>query len=176
MRCIAPDGADAVLVVPSLGGRRPPPHPLHGVLARVPALPPVLDCLAAGSGAVDHRRAALDGVTCTRSLAGLRVLVADDTSTSGAHLPSAVAAAAAAGATVVGGLVVARFVRGGRASGEALLALARSRAWDPARCVRRTGRQGARHPALPGRAPVTRTTPAATSEGGAGPPGDGDGK
>lgn len=133
--CVAPAGADAVLAVPSLGGRRPPPHPLHGVLGLVDGLPPLLDCLVPGDSPVGRRRAARDGVACTRSLAGLHVLLVDDTYASGARLQSAGAAATAAGATVVGGLVVGRFVRGRRPSGEALLSLARSRPWDPARCA-----------------------------------------
>ncbi|MGH9090116.1 MAG: hypothetical protein ACRDZR_01845 [Acidimicrobiales bacterium] len=142
LACVAPRGVDAVLVVPSLGGRRPPPHPFHGVLGRVAALPALLDCLVPGPGTVDGRRAALDAVACTRSLAGLRVLVADDTYASGAHLQSAAAAATAAGAIVVGGLVVGRFVRARRASGEALLAQARARVWDPASCARCAGPPG----------------------------------
>ena len=180
LACVAPDGVDAVLVVPSLGGRRVPPHPLHDVVGRVAALPALLDCLVPGPGTIDGRRAAPDAVACTRSLDGLRVLVADDTYVSGAHLQSAAATAAAAGAHVVGGLVVGRFVRARRPSGDALLAQARAQAWDSgalrARCAGppghgdRTGkgdgeaRSGAAPPWTPSQ-----------SEGGAGPPGDGDG-
>lgn len=138
MACVSPGGADAVLVVPSLGGRRDAPHPLLGVLAGVPGIPPVLDCLAPGPGTVRHRRAAPDGFACARSLHDRRVLVVDDTYTSGAHLQSAVVAAASAGALQVHGLVVGRFVRGGTAPEDELLAWARARLWDPARCARCT--------------------------------------
>lgn len=136
--CAAPGGADAVLVVPSLGGRRPAPHPLHEVLGMVPTLPPVLDCLVQGPAPVRHRRASSLGLVCTRTLAGRRVLVVDDTYTSGAHLQSAGVAAASAGAVVVGGLVAGRFVRGGTAGEDGLLQWARNGHWVPERCARCT--------------------------------------
>jgi hypothetical protein len=134
--CVVPGGADAVLVVPSLGDRRPAPHPLHGVLAGVSTLPPVLDCLVRGPGTVGHRRASPVGLTCIRPLSGRRVLLVDDTYTSGAHLQSAAAAVTAAGAMVVGGLVAGRFVRGGTIGEVRLLQWARDRHWDPAWCAR----------------------------------------
>lgn len=136
MACASPGGADAVLVVPSLGGGRPAPHPLLGVLGGVPGIPPVLDWLVPGPGTVRHRRAAPDGFACARPLHGRRVLLVDDTYTSGAHLQSAAAAATSAGALVVHGLVVGRFVRGGTAPEDELLDWARARPWEPARCTR----------------------------------------
>ncbi len=136
LSCVAQQEVDAALVVPSLGGRRPAPHPMHGVVAQVPSLPPVLDCLVRGPGPVAHRRASPSGFTCTRSLGGRRVLLVDDTYTSGAHLQSAGAAAAAAGAIVVGGLVAGRFVRGDTAGEAVLLDWASRNRWDPSRCAR----------------------------------------
>lgn len=133
--CVAPDGIDTVLVVPSLSGRRPPPHPLLAVLGTVEILPPVLDCLQPGPGTVDHRQAAHDAVRCTQSLATRRVLLLDDTYTSGAHLQSAAATVRGAGAAAVHPLVLARFLRDGWAPSDELLSWSRARPWDPTRCI-----------------------------------------
>lgn len=134
--CVVPGGADVAIVVPSLGDRRSAPHPLQGVLAGTTTLPPVVDCLVRGPGTVGHRRASPVGLTCTRPLSGQRVLLIDDTYTSGAHLQSAAVAVAGAGAVAVTGLVAGRFVRGGSPGELGLLQWARNRRWDPAWCAR----------------------------------------
>lgn len=133
--CVAPGGVDTVLVVPSLSGRRPSPHPLFGVVGMTDMLPPLLDCLQPGTAAIGHRQAARDAVTCTRSLTGRRVLLVDDTYTSGACLQSSAYAAAAAGATTVHPIVFGRFMRKGWAPSNALLGWSTSHPWDPERCI-----------------------------------------
>jgi len=133
--CLAPDGVDTVLVVPSLSGRRPSPHPLFGVVQMTDMLPPLLDCLQPGPAAVGHRKAARDAVRCTRSLSGRRVLLVDDTYTSGACLQSSAYAAAAAGAKSVHPIVFGRFMKRDWAQSSALLGWSTSHPWSLDRCI-----------------------------------------
>jgi len=112
---------DTVAVVPSTRGaaggagvRRRGlhvPEPFEAVLdatrslAEVPRLR-----LAAGSGSVGHLRPAPDAFTVDGVGVGRRVLVLDDTWTTGAHARSAAVAVARAGAEVAGVLVIGRIV------------------------------------------------------------------
>lgn len=146
LSCLAPDGIDTVLVVPSLSGRRPSPHPLGVVLGMVDDLPPALDCLHPGREAVGHRRAARDGIRVTRSLAGRRVLLVDDTCTTGAHLQSAASAVLGSGASAVHPVVIARFLRQDWPPSRRILRWSAAHPWHPDRCIR-CAAPGGEHPA-----------------------------
>jgi hypothetical protein len=110
-RCIAPDGLDLAVVVPSGQGGRPPPHPLACVVAATRTLPPLLDALGSGEVPITHRRPSLRGYRVWVDVSGARVLLVDDVYTSGAHLQSAAAALTEAGAGEVRALVLGRYVR-----------------------------------------------------------------
>jgi len=133
--CVAASGIDTLLVVPSLGGRRPPPHPLMGVLGMVGSLRPIDDCLLARSTEIDHGQAAWDAVQCAADLDGKQVVLFDDIYTTGCHLQSAVCAVRAAGAAAVHPVVIGRYLRGDWAPSARLLAWARTNRWDPGRCI-----------------------------------------
>jgi hypothetical protein len=133
LRCVAPGGIDTVMVVPSQCGR-PPPHPLAGVLQAVPGLPAAAGLLRPGDRGVDRRRASRDGVGVTASLAGRRVLLLDDTYTTGAHLQSAAWAIRSHGAAVHP-VVIGRFLRSAWPPSHRLLAWAAEHPWAVARCV-----------------------------------------
>jgi phosphoribosylpyrophosphate synthetase len=109
--CVAPDGLDRCTVVPSPRDGRPPPHPLAALVAATVHLPPLVDALVPGPEPVAHRRPSARGYRVTAEVAGLRVLLIDDIYTSGAHLQSAAAAMADAGARAVHAVVLGRFVR-----------------------------------------------------------------
>lgn len=111
---LAPEAIDGSVVVPSLGGHRPPPHPLEAVV-RATRFPPVLPVLSAGAGAVGHRQPTTAAYRADPGVAGMAVLLLDDVYTSGAHLQSAVAALADAGARKVVPLVIGRYRRTGPA-------------------------------------------------------------
>lgn len=150
---LAPEGWDVLAVIPSTGGREGP-HPLEAALARsawlAPQLAPGLLGPGAGAGRVGHRRAddevfrvaadvtgdygAGTAAVTAGGVGGLRVLLVDDTWTTGARAQSAASALARGGATVVGIAVLGRIVtaRPGRPSG----------AWWDEHCgpVRRTAK------------------------------------
>lgn len=109
--CIAPDGLDVCVVVPSPPGGRPAPHPLSRLVAGSASLPRLVDALFPGTSPVAHRRPSTDGYRATDLVAGKRVLLADDLYTSGAHLQSAAATLEEAGARAVHAVVLGRFVR-----------------------------------------------------------------
>jgi hypothetical protein len=135
LHCLAPAGIDTVLVVPSLNGSRPPPHPLVDVLGMVTALPAALDCLRSGPGTADHRLAARDAVSCTQRLTGRSVLLVDDTYTSGAHLQSTAYAVWESGAAEIHPLVVGRYLSSVYPMSHEVLEWAGKHPWDPARCI-----------------------------------------
>jgi phosphoribosylpyrophosphate synthetase len=110
-RCIAPDGADMSVVVPSPRHGRPPPHPLAALVAAAGTLPPLADVLAPDGAPIVHRRPSASAYRVTAGVAGMRILLVDDVYTSGAHLQSAAAALVDAGANDVRALVLGRFVR-----------------------------------------------------------------
>ena len=101
-----------VTTVPST--RRPGPAPAEALVDGVPSLADLhLRLLERGRGPLDHLQAARDGfVPLTgvdrAGLAGLPVLVFDDSVTTGARAQSAAAALRLAGARVVGILAVGR--------------------------------------------------------------------
>lgn len=111
LRCVAPDGVDVTVVVPSSRDGRPGPHPFESIVRAAACFPMLLDALVPGAGTLAHRRPAPDGYRLRRDVAGRRVLLVDDVYTSGAHLQTAASALEQAGARCVEALVVGRFVR-----------------------------------------------------------------
>jgi hypothetical protein len=88
---------------------RPGTHPLEAAVTRVSALASrYTPLLVRGSAYVDHNRADDDAFTARRTLSGERVLLVDDTLTTGARLQSAVSALRQNGASSVAGLIVGR--------------------------------------------------------------------
>jgi hypothetical protein len=107
-------GGDPAVVtsVPSTRpGQRPGRHPLETAIARVGALASrYAPLLARGPASVDHKLADDDAFTVPGRLGGERVLVVDDTLTSGARLQSAVSALRLNGASAVAAIVVGRVI------------------------------------------------------------------
>lgn len=133
--CVAPEGADMVLVVPSQEPNRPPPHPLLPVLDGVPDLPPASPMLRAGPGTLGHRSATAEGYLCEEPVQGRRVLLVDDTYTTGAHVQSAARALLDAGAAAVRPLVIGRYVQPNWPGSESIMAWANRHRWSAEVCV-----------------------------------------
>jgi hypothetical protein len=111
--CIERDaglGFNTITVVPSKRGR-PGPHPLEQVFARSLFLDslhrPLLD---PGPGEIGRATPADDGFVARTEARDRRVLLIDDTMTSGAKLQSAASALALGGAEVVAAVVVGRVI------------------------------------------------------------------
>jgi hypothetical protein len=109
--CIAPEGLDLSVAVPSGQGGRPAPHPLVRVVEATRSLPPLLDALRPGGVPIAHRCPTPLGFRVRADVRGARILLVDDVYTSGAHLQSAAAALTEAGAHDVRAVVLGRFVR-----------------------------------------------------------------
>jgi adenine/guanine phosphoribosyltransferase-like PRPP-binding protein len=77
----------------------------------------------------------------TIDVRGQRVLLVDDTFTTGASLFSATAALRRAGATVAGPLVLARHVQESWVPSQEMMSWLSDRTWDEHRCCRRNGEQ-----------------------------------
>jgi hypothetical protein len=87
------------------------PHALEQAIGMSAALQAQYrSVLRRGPGPLGHNQASDDGYFTTVNVAGDRVLVVDDTLTSGARSQSAASALAAAGANVVGIVPVGRFI------------------------------------------------------------------
>lgn len=147
--CLAPSLAsspppspwEVVAVVPSLR-RRAGPHPLTETLRTVDrlrddlaeVLRPGPGCARVGRNAGRPDAFAADGPL----VEGRRVLLVDDTYTTGARLQSAVVALRAAGAASVGALVVGRHLNREWPTAPPLLDWSSrpEHAWSPDRCVR----------------------------------------
>lgn len=101
-------GWDAIVAVPST--KTPPGSALGRALVASfsDLLEPVIECLEIGTEPISFRCASVCGFRCDRDLSGMRVLLVDDTFTTGAHLHSAHHTLTEADATVVAGIVVAR--------------------------------------------------------------------
>lgn len=115
LRCAAALlGGDPAVVtsVPSTRPEpRPGPHPLQTAISRVGSLASrYAPLLVRGPASVDHKLADDDAFAVPRRLSGERVLVVDDTLTSGARLQSAVSALRLNGASAVASIVVGRVV------------------------------------------------------------------
>jgi predicted amidophosphoribosyltransferase len=90
---------------------RPGPHPLTIAIHRIARLAPLhRDVLARGPGVVGHQRASDDAFVATGDLRGERVLLVEDTFTSGARTQSAACALRRAGAASVAVVVAGRVI------------------------------------------------------------------
>lgn len=107
---------DFVTSVPSTrGSQRADRHPLQAAIMAVTALSRIhRPLLAPGPGTAGHNQAGDDTFRVTRPLAGERVLLVDDTFTTGARLQSAASALQLAGAAQVAALTVGRVIWPGR--------------------------------------------------------------
>jgi len=102
----------AITTVPSSRPDRPPPHPLEQVLGLVSELRQAhIRTLARGLDPIDHNRPSDRGYEVIADIRERRLLLLDDTYTSGARLQSAASALQRAGATVVAAVVVGRVVK-----------------------------------------------------------------
>ncbi len=115
--CIAESAGDdwsAITGVPSSTDRGADQHPLIRALQRVPsAYDEYEDLLERGPTSIGHNRASDTGYVVRhpeRDLTGKRVLLIDDTFTSGARSQSAASALALAGAEVVAIVVIGRVI------------------------------------------------------------------
>ena len=101
---------DLITTVPSTGGRVGE-HPLVRALRMVPAyFREYEQLLAAGAAKITHNSARDDGFKVMRDVRGARILIVDDTFTSGARAQSAASALNLAGATVTAIIPVGRVV------------------------------------------------------------------
>ncbi len=108
-------GPDVVTSVPSTRGGRPGPHPLQTAVTAVTGLARLhRPLLAPGPGPVGHNQADDTIFRVTAPLAGERVLLIDDTFTTGARLQSAASALHLAGASAVAAVTVGRVLWPGR--------------------------------------------------------------
>lgn len=132
------DRFDMITSVPSTSGRRN--HPLRRVVAGVVShtAERYADLLTLSRSDLGQRVHAADRFRATRSLGGARVLVIDDTWTTGAHAQSASAALKAAGAVTVAVIVIGRWFNPtfnpGGVNAESWLAEHRKPGWDWRRC------------------------------------------
>lgn len=135
-RCItraAGAGWDCVTTVPS-SGPHADPHPLVEVVRAAPELADRhAELLRRGPAAIGHLRADDAGYLATAA-DGRRVLLVDDSYTSGARAQSAVSALVRGGAEVVGVLAALRLVRPGFVNGAAWWDRQRRASFDPQRC------------------------------------------
>lgn len=113
--CIAPAGWDVITTVPSTGAR----SGIHPLVRALSLIQPYGDqhqtLLERGSVTISHNRPSDNGFVTTGTV-GQRVLLVDDTFTSGARLQSAASRLQLDGATVVGAVVIGRVLD--RAYGE----------------------------------------------------------
>ena len=115
LRCVAAVlGGDPAVVttVPSTRPQsRPGRHPLETAVMRVGRLAALYQpLLVRGPGDVDHNWADDEAFTVPRRLGGERVLLIDDTLTTGARLQSAASALRLRGASAVAAVVVGRVI------------------------------------------------------------------
>jgi hypothetical protein len=137
-------GARPVLAVPVPSSSRPRAswageHPLVGLVGSAVAAEPRLllaPILAKGPEPVGHLRADSHGFRVVAPIAGRRVLVLDDTYTSGARAQSAAASLVAAGAEVMAIVPIGRLIHPehNRSTG-ALWAQQQRERFDPGRCA-----------------------------------------
>jgi len=103
-------GYDVIAVVPSKRGRAGA-HPLEQAIELAPDLEAIHErLLEPGPGEVGRNAPSDTGFVAHETAAGRRVLLVDDTFTSGAKLQSAASALTFGGATVVAGLVLGRVI------------------------------------------------------------------
>lgn len=102
---------DHITIVPSSKGRAGR-HPLEEAIRLFPFLSnQSRSLLSAGAEGIDHNRASDKGYAVVENVEDLRVLLVDDTLTSGARAQSAASALHLAGASVVAVVVIGRVVK-----------------------------------------------------------------
>lgn len=113
--CItAAAGADWQVITNVPSTSRAGEHPLVTALRRIPDVFATYEALLErGPATIDHTRADDDGYRAIRRLDGVRVLLVDDTLTSGARAQSAASALSNAGADVVAIVPVGRVINPG---------------------------------------------------------------
>jgi hypothetical protein len=103
-------GLDVITIVPSKQGRTGP-HPLEQAITLAPDLIGSYErLLDPGPRVIGRNAPADDGFVARREASDRRVLLIDDTFTSGAKLQSAASALTLGGATVLAGLVLGRVI------------------------------------------------------------------
>jgi predicted amidophosphoribosyltransferase len=101
---------DTITVVPSKRGRVGP-HPLEQVIALAPDLAATYErLLEPGPGEIGRNAPADDGFVAAEAARGRRVLLVDDTMTSGSKLQSAASALTLRGARVIAAVVLGRVI------------------------------------------------------------------
>lgn len=130
--CIGP--FDAVVPVPS-----PARTAMESVLLRLPYLRERNRHALRTSGLGTKKELRADRFHLTRQVSGERLLLLDDTFTSGATIFSAASALPEAGATVVCQVVLGRHVNPDWGPSRDLLAWLQGREWDHRRCCRCDG-------------------------------------
>ncbi len=125
---------DTVTIVPSSGARTGP-HPLENVVSMAPAVGPLYrPLLARGAEAITHNQASDGGYQVTTPVAGRRIVLVDDTFTTGGRVQSAASALQRAGATVVAAVVAGRIINPTYGTSEALWAKQRAKAFRFDQC------------------------------------------
>ncbi len=111
IRTTAGEDWDVITIVPSSHGRTGP-HPLEDAIRMFPFLRDQHQVLlAAGARAADHNQASDSAFTVVESVSDRRVLLVDDTFTSGARAQSAASALQLAGAQVVAMVPIGRVIK-----------------------------------------------------------------
>ena len=124
---------DVVTTVPSQRGAAVEP-----IIRRVRSLESNYKRLL--TSAVDlPRESNIDRFETTESVEGMRVLLIDDTFTSGSSLFSAAGRLRLGGASVAGPIVIGRHVRSSWAQSSSMLKWLASRTWDASRCCECSG-------------------------------------
>lgn len=135
IRGAAGEDWDCITIVPSSQGRAGV-HPLEEAIRMFPFLgAQYRPLLGPGTGKADHNRASDKAYAVTEDVMGTRVLLVDDTFTSGARAQSAASALQLAGARVVAMVPVGRVIKPDFSEeAAALLSRAREQAFDFAIC------------------------------------------
>jgi predicted amidophosphoribosyltransferase len=111
IRGVAGSDWDNITIVPSSKGREGR-HPFEETIRLFPFLgDQYRSLLSVGTEAIDHNRASDKGYVVAEDVEGLRVLLVDDTFTSGARAQSAASALGLAGANVVAMVPIGRVVK-----------------------------------------------------------------
>ena len=131
VQTVAAEDWDCLTIVPSSQGRAGD-HPLEGAIRLFPSLRDQYRALLTpGTERADHNRASDFAYAVTEDVSGLRVLLVDDTFTSGARAQSAASALQLAGARVVAMVPIGRVIRPEFSTESAtLLARARGEPFD----------------------------------------------
>ncbi len=130
---------DCITIVPSSQGRLGV-HPLARAMTMFRSLSAKYrSLLAPGPGPAAHNRASDTAYVVTSNVDGLRILLVDDTFTSGARLQSAASTLQLAGATVVAAVPIGRVIKPEFSpESAALLTRAQQKAFDFAICCLQT--------------------------------------